>query len=63
MTENTKGAPRPTTGEQKTLQHAMSIIRQEAWKQQALAERAIAQKETDTRQNLRMAALQEGGAL
>lgn len=63
MTENTKGAPRPTTGEQKTLQHAMSIIRQEAWKQQALALRTIAQKETDTRQNLRMAAMQEGGAL
>ena len=62
MTENTKGAPRPTTGEQATLQHAMTIIRQEAWKQQVLDERAIAQKETDTRQNLRMAALQEGGA-
>lgn len=63
MTENTKGAPRPTTGGQKTLQHAMSIIRQEAWKQQALAERAIAQKETDTRWQLRQAAMQEGGAL
>ena len=63
MTEKTKGAPRPTTGGQKTPQHAMSIIRQEAWKQQALAERAIAQKETDTRWQLRMAAMQEGGAL
>ena len=62
MTENTKGAPRPTTGEQATLQHAMSIIRQEAWKQQALDERAIAQKETDTRWQLRQAAMQEGGA-
>ena len=63
MTENTKGAPRPTTGEQATLLHAMSIIRQEAWKQQALALRTIAQKETDTRHHQRMAAMQEGGAL
>lgn len=32
MTEKTKGAPRPTTGEQATLQHAMSNIRQSAGK-------------------------------
>ena len=62
MTENTKGTPRPATGKQKTLQHAISIIRQEAWKQQVLTLRTIAQKETDTRHHQRMAAMQEGGA-
>lgn len=61
MTEKTKGAPRPTTGE-KTLRHAMALIRREAWKQQALAARATAQTATYTRWNLRMAPMQEGGA-
>ena len=62
MTENTKGAPRPTTGEQATLQHAMSIIRQEAWKQQALALRQAAERESHTRHQYRTAPMQEGGA-
>lgn len=63
MTENTQGAPRPTTGGQTTLQHAIALIRREAWKQQALALRQAAELESHTRHQYRTAPMQEGGAL
>ena len=64
MTQTPQGDPRPTTGgpQNPTLRHAMSIIRQEAWKQQALSLRHTAELESLIRNQYRTALTEKGGA-